>query len=84
MTLAPRSCADEYVYRHYYSIFRPQYEVVWFDRSGKVIGEQQHVELAVLKDRDDGGNAARKVARETGVVQDLNRALVWYEASFLR
>jgi hypothetical protein len=43
VTLAPKSCADEYVYRHYYSIFRPQYEVVWFDRSGKVIGEQ-HVE----------------------------------------
>ncbi len=43
VTLAPRSCADEYVYRYYYSIFRPQYEVVWFDHAGKVIGEQ-HVQ----------------------------------------
>jgi hypothetical protein len=43
LTLAPEGCADEYVYRHYYSIFHPQYEVIWFDHSGKVIG-QQHVE----------------------------------------
>ncbi len=43
VTLAPRSCATEYVYRYYYSIFRPQYEVVWFDHAGKVIGEQ-HVQ----------------------------------------
>ena len=41
--LAPQSCADEYVYRYYYSIFRPQYELVWFDHAGKVIGEQ-HVQ----------------------------------------
>ena len=43
LSAAPRACADEYVYRYYYSIFRPKYEVVWFDRAGKVIGEQ-HVE----------------------------------------
>ena len=43
VTLAPESCTEEYVYRYYYSILRPQYEVVWFDRSGKVIGEQ-HVQ----------------------------------------
>ena len=43
VTLAPQSCATEYVYRYYYSIFRPQYEVVWFDHAGKVIGEQ-HVQ----------------------------------------
>jgi hypothetical protein len=43
LTMAPQSCATEYVYRYYYSIFRPQYEVVWFDHAGKVIGEQ-HVE----------------------------------------
>ncbi len=43
LTVAPKACADEYVYRYYYSIFRPKYQVVWFDHSGKVIGEQ-HVE----------------------------------------
>jgi hypothetical protein len=31
------------VYRYWYSIFPPQYEVVWFDKSGKVLGEQ-HVQ----------------------------------------
>jgi hypothetical protein len=40
LTLVPQSCADEYVYRFYYSLFRPRYEVVWFDKSGKVIGMQ--------------------------------------------
>ena len=43
VTLAPQRCATEYVYRYYYSIFRSQYEVVWFDNSGKVVGEQ-HVQ----------------------------------------
>jgi len=43
VTLAPRACATEYVYRYYYSVFHPQYEVVWFDHEGKVIGEQ-HVQ----------------------------------------
>ena len=43
LTVAPKACADEYVYRYYYSIFRPKYQVIWFDHSGKVIGEQ-HVE----------------------------------------
>lgn len=43
LTVAPQACTDEYVYRYYYSIFRPKYQVVWFDHSGKVIGEQ-HVE----------------------------------------
>ena len=43
VTLAPSRCATEYVYRYYYSIFRPQYEVVWFDASGKVLG-LQHVQ----------------------------------------
>jgi hypothetical protein len=43
LTVAPKACADEYVYRFYFSIFRPQYQVVWFDRAGKVIGEQ-HVQ----------------------------------------
>jgi hypothetical protein len=38
--VAPQACADEYVYRYYYSIFRPKYQVIWFDHSGKVIGEQ--------------------------------------------
>src|ERR1039457_2288403 len=40
MTPAPARCTDEYVYRYYYTIFQPQYEVVWFDASGKVLGEE--------------------------------------------
>jgi hypothetical protein len=43
LTAVPKSCVDEYVYRYYYSIFNPQYEVVWFDRAGKMLG-QQHVQ----------------------------------------
>ena len=42
LTAVPNGCADEYVYKYYYSIFNPQYEVVWFDSSGKVLG-MQHV-----------------------------------------
>lgn len=40
LTVAPKACADEYLYRFYFSIFRPEYEIVWFDRAGKVLGEQ--------------------------------------------
>lgn len=40
LTAVPRRCTDEYVYKYYYSIFNPQYEVVWFDSAGKVLGEQ--------------------------------------------
>jgi len=40
ITLAAQSCAEEYVYRYYFHIFRPQYVIVWLDRSGKVVGEQ--------------------------------------------
>ena len=43
LTAVPNGCADEYVYKYYYSIFNPQYEVVWFDRAGKVLGER-HVQ----------------------------------------
>ena len=43
LTAVPTGCTDEYVYRYYYSIFNPQYEVVWFDSAGKVLGEQ-HVQ----------------------------------------
>lgn len=43
VSVVPQACADEYVYRYYYSLFRPKYQVIWFDHSGKVIGEQ-HVE----------------------------------------
>jgi hypothetical protein len=42
LTAVPNGCTDEYVYKYYYSIFNPQYEVVWFDSSGKVLG-MQHV-----------------------------------------
>jgi hypothetical protein len=40
---APKACSEEYVYKYYYSIFQPQYEVVWFDHAGKALGEQ-HVQ----------------------------------------
>ena len=40
MGVAPSACANEYVYKYYYTIFQPQYEVVWFNGEGKVIGEQ--------------------------------------------
>ena len=40
MSPAPAGCVNEYVYKYYYSIFQPQYEVVWFNSSGKVLGEQ--------------------------------------------
>jgi len=43
LTVAPAACADEYIYKYYYSVFQPQYEVVWFNSSGKVLGEQ-HVQ----------------------------------------
>jgi len=40
LTPVPSGCTDEYVYRYWYSLFQPQYEVVWLDRTGKVLGEQ--------------------------------------------
>ena len=43
LTPVPTGCSDEYVYKYWYSIFRPQYEVIWFDHSGRVLGEQ-HVQ----------------------------------------
>jgi hypothetical protein len=43
LTPVPKRCANEYVYRYWYSIFQPKYEVIWFDHSGKVLGEQ-HVQ----------------------------------------
>jgi len=43
LTPVPTACTDEYVYRYWYAIFQPKYEVVWFDHAGKVIGEQ-HVQ----------------------------------------
>jgi hypothetical protein len=43
LTPVPTGCSDEYVYRYWYSLFQPQYEVVWFDHAGKVLGEQ-HVQ----------------------------------------
>ena len=43
LAVAPGACASEYVYKYYYSMFQPQYEVVWFDSTGKVLGEQ-HVQ----------------------------------------
>jgi hypothetical protein len=43
LTVAPGACTDEYVYKYYYSVFQPKYEVVWFNAEGKVIGEQ-HVQ----------------------------------------
>jgi hypothetical protein len=43
LTPVPKGCIDEYVYKYWYTLFQPQYEVIWFDKSGKVLGEQ-HVQ----------------------------------------
>jgi len=43
LTPVPKGCVNEYVYRYWYSIFQPKYEVIWFDHTGKVLGEQ-HVQ----------------------------------------
>ncbi|HZP23388.1 MAG TPA: hypothetical protein VFB04_08075 [Terriglobales bacterium] len=40
LTAVPKNCSDEYVYRYWYSIFQPKYEVIWFDSAGRVLGEQ--------------------------------------------
>jgi hypothetical protein len=40
LTPVPTGCINEYVYRYWYSIFQPKYEVIWLDHDGKVIGEQ--------------------------------------------
>jgi len=40
LTPVPKGCSDEYVYRYWYSVFQPKYEVIWFDSAGKVLGEQ--------------------------------------------
>jgi hypothetical protein len=45
LTPIPKGCTNEYVYRYWYTIFQPQYEVIWFDHEGKVLGEQ-HVRSA--------------------------------------
>jgi|SRR6516162_1590525 hypothetical protein len=37
---SPPACTVEYLYRYYFNLFQPQYEVVWFNAEGKVIGEQ--------------------------------------------
>ena len=45
VSVAPSTCVDEYVYKYYYTVFQPQYEVVWFNAEGKVIGGE-HVRRA--------------------------------------
>jgi hypothetical protein len=40
LTPIPKGCTDEYVYRYWYALFQPQYEVIWFDHEGKALGEQ--------------------------------------------
>src|ERR1700760_4806498 len=37
---SPSGCTNEYLYQYYFNFFQPQYEVVWFNVEGKVIGEQ--------------------------------------------
>ena len=44
LTAVPAGCTDEYVYRYYFSIFNPQYEVVWFDHAGKMLGAAARAE----------------------------------------
>ena len=41
LTPVPKGCSSEYVYRYWYSIFQPKYEVIWFDLQGRVLGEQR-------------------------------------------
>ena len=41
LTPVPKDCSSEFVYRYWYSIFQPKYEVIWFDRQGRVLGEQE-------------------------------------------
>lgn len=41
LTAVPQGCTHEYVYRYAFTVFNPQYEVVWFDGSGKVLGESR-------------------------------------------
>jgi len=40
LTPVPNGCSHEFVYRYWYSIFQPKYEVIWFDQRGRVLGEQ--------------------------------------------
>jgi hypothetical protein len=40
MSVAPSGCTVEYVYRYYYTVFQPEFEVVWFNAEGKVIASQ--------------------------------------------
>ncbi len=41
MTPVPKDCNEEYIYRYWYSIFQPEYLVIWFDKRGDVLGEQR-------------------------------------------
>ena len=41
LTPVPKSCSSEFVYRYWYSVFQPKYEVIWFDHQGRVLGEQR-------------------------------------------
>jgi hypothetical protein len=41
LTAVPSGCSQEYVYRYWLTLFNPEYQVVWFDRSGKMLGEQR-------------------------------------------
>ncbi len=41
LTPVPKGCSSEYVYRYWYSIFQPKYEVIWLDQQGRVLGEQR-------------------------------------------
>ena len=43
LTAVPKGCTKEYVYRYAFSLFNPQYQVIWFDSSGKVLGEMRVV-----------------------------------------
>jgi hypothetical protein len=43
LTAVPAGCSHEFVYRYAFSLFNPQYQVIWLDSSGKVIGETRVV-----------------------------------------
>jgi hypothetical protein len=39
LTAVPNGCSHEFVYRYAFSLFNAQYQVIWFDSTGKMLGE---------------------------------------------
>ena len=54
LSVAPSACTDEYVYKYYYSVFQPQYEVVWFDSAGQGAGRTTRAALVLSSSQSPG------------------------------